>query len=77
MQFDVGKLGGAVDRHEHVELSLFGPHLCDVDVEEADRVGLELLLGLFLAVDVWQPADAVTLIAPVQRGACQMRDGWP
>ena len=38
MQLDVGKLGGAVDRHEHVELSLFGPHLCDVDVEEG-RIG--------------------------------------
>src|SRR5262245_34985812 len=45
------------------------------NVEEADRVCLELLLGLLLAVDLWQPTDAVALIAAMQRGSRQMGDG--
>src|SRR3954470_572525 len=44
VQFDESELGGAVDRYEHMELALFGPHLGNIDVEEADRVALELLL---------------------------------
>jgi hypothetical protein len=43
-----------------VELSLFGPHLCDVDVEEADRVALELLLRRLDTFDVRQAAAAST-----------------
>jgi hypothetical protein len=61
VQFDVCKLGGAVDRHERVELTLFSPHFSDVDVEEADRVTLELLLCWSVAF-----ADAMTLQAAMQ-----------
>jgi hypothetical protein len=35
----------------------------------------ELLLGLLFAVDLRQSADAVALVAAVQRGARQMRHG--
>jgi hypothetical protein len=54
VQFDKGELGGAVDRHQQVELALRGAHFGDVDVKLADRVGLELALGRGLAFDLRQ-----------------------
>ena len=51
MQFDEGKLRGAIDGNEHVQLALFGAHLGNVDVEVSDRVALELLLRRPVAVD--------------------------
>ena len=42
VQLDKGELGRAVDGHEEVELALLGPDLGNVDVEEADRIALEL-----------------------------------
>jgi hypothetical protein len=57
---------------------MFGPgictHLCDVDVEVADRVALELLLRRLVALDIRQPADAMTLEAAVQRRSRQVWD---
>ena len=44
MQLDEGELRSAVDGNEHVQLALLGAHLGHVDVKEADRIGLELLL---------------------------------
>jgi hypothetical protein len=38
------ELGGAVDRDEEIELALRGVHFGEVDLEEADRTGLELAL---------------------------------
>ncbi len=38
-----GELRGPVDGNEQVELALAGADLGDVEVEEADRIGLELL----------------------------------
>jgi hypothetical protein len=49
-----GELAGAVDGHEEVEFSFGGLNLGDIDVEEADRVGFELLFGRFVAGDVRQ-----------------------
>ena len=66
MQFDEGKLRRPVDCDEHMELALFGSDLCDVDVEEADRIGLELLLRRSVALDIRQSADAVALQTAVQ-----------
>ena len=66
MQFDEGELRGAVDGDEHVQLALLGPHLGDVDVEVADRIGLELLLRRLVAFDIGQAADAVALQTAVQ-----------
>jgi hypothetical protein len=66
MQLDEGELGRAVDGHEEVELALLGPQLGDIDVEEADRVALELGSLWLVAVSVGQPGDAVALQAPVQ-----------
>lgn len=42
MQFDEGELRGSVDGDEHVQLTLFGAHFGNVDVEVADRIALEL-----------------------------------
>ena len=74
MQFDEGELGGSVDRHEEVELALFGPDLGDVDVEEADRVVLEPGALRLVAVGIGQAGDAMTLKAAMQRRSRQMRD---
>jgi hypothetical protein len=45
-----GELRGPVNGHEEVELALRGPDLGNVDVEVADRVGLEALAGGLVAV---------------------------
>jgi hypothetical protein len=70
-----GELAGAADRDVEGELAFGGPHLGDVDVEIAARVGREVLLRRFLPVHVGQAADAVALQTAVQRGAGKMRDG--
>src|SRR6185312_11842308 len=45
VQLDEGELRGAVDGDEQVELAFGRPDFGDVDVEEADRIALELPLG--------------------------------
>src|SRR3982751_6913901 len=66
MQRHEGELGRAVDRNQQVELALLGPHLREVDVEEADRVRLEAgALGL-VALRLGQPRDTVALKTAVQ-----------
>ena len=64
-----------VDGDEEMELVFLGPHFGNVDMEEADRVSLELLPRRLVPLDIWQLADAMTLEATMQRGSCQMRDG--
>ena len=49
-------------------------HFGDVDVEEADRIGLELALGGF-ALDLRQPGDSMTLEATMKGRARQMWNG--
>ena len=55
VQLDEGKLRGTVDSHEKMELALLGPDLGDVDVEEADGVGLEALADGLVAAGLGQP----------------------
>lgn len=45
VELSEGKLGRPVNRHKHIELAFFGSNLGDVDVEIANRIGLELFLG--------------------------------
>jgi hypothetical protein len=47
-------------------VALFGAHPGDVDVEVADRIALEGLLGGLVAFRLGQPADVVALEASVQ-----------
>lgn len=42
MQFDKGELAGAVDGNEEMKLALLSADLGNVDVEEAERIALEL-----------------------------------
>lgn len=63
MQLGEGELRVTVIGDEHMQLALFGAHLGDVDVELADQVGLELLLGRPISLDIGQAADAVALQA--------------
>ena len=46
VQLGKGEFRCPVNGDKHVELALLSPHLGDVDVKVADRVGLELLLRL-------------------------------
>ena len=75
MQLDESELRRPVDCDEHVQLAFRGAHLGNVDVEEADRIGLELLLCGLVALRLRQPADPMPLQATMQRRARQMRDG--
>ena len=61
VQLGVDEFGRPIDGHEEVELTFLGPHFGDVDVEIADGIGLELLLGRFVPFRLRQPADGVTL----------------
>ena len=67
MKLDEGELRGAIDPDEEVELAFLGTDLGDVDVEVADRVRLELLLGRLVADHVGQSADVVALQTAVKR----------
>jgi len=73
-EFNDGALRGAIDGYEQVEFALGGPHLSQVDVEEADRIGVELLLARRIALDLGQAAYAVTLQAPVQGRTGELRN---
>ena len=64
-----------MDGHEEMTLALLGPHLCDIDVEEADGVDLERLLAGLVSADLGQAADPVAHEQPVQRRPGQVRDG--
>src|SRR4051794_37452295 len=74
VQFRKGKLTRAVDGYKEVELALLRPHLGDVDVEVADRIRLEPLLGGLVALGLGQARDAMPLQAAMQTGARQVRD---
>ena len=61
MQLDEGELGGPVDRHEQVEPAFLSTDLGNVEVEVADRIGLELALVRLVTLHLWQAGDAVAL----------------
>ncbi len=66
MQLHKGELGRAVDRDQQIEPALLGSDLRDVDVEEANRVSLELGPPRLVTLGVGQPSDAVALKAAMQ-----------
>jgi hypothetical protein len=65
-EFHDSELRCAVDGYEQVELALGGPHLGQVDVEEADLIAVELLLTRLIALDLGQTAYAMSLQAPMK-----------
>ena len=74
MQLGKSNLAGAVNRNQQVKLSLCGMNFCNVDMKITDRVMFKLLAYRFVALDIWQPTDAVTLQAAMQGRAGQARD---
>jgi hypothetical protein len=70
------KLACAVNADEQKQLPLSGLQLGDVDMKEADGVAFELLSLRPVTLHVRQPRNAVSLQAPVQCRARQMRDAW-
>jgi hypothetical protein len=62
-----GELAGPVDRNIQIQLAFGRSDFGNVDVEVADRIGLELLLARLVAFDFRQPRNAMTLQAAVQR----------
>ena len=83
-----GKFACAVNADEQVKLALSGLHLGDVpsrglqanrcratDMDEADRLALELLALRLVAFHVRQSIDAMPLQAAVQRRPRQMWKG--
>ena len=74
MQFDEGELGRTVDGDEQIEPSFGRMNLGQIDVEVAERVGLEARTLRLVAIDLRQTADTVPLQAPMQRRAGQVWD---
>jgi hypothetical protein len=58
---------------EKAQLALGGLHLGEVEMEIAERIGVELLPGRLVGV-LRQPRNAMALKAAMQRRALQMRD---
>jgi hypothetical protein len=67
MQLDKDEFRRSIDGDKEMELAFFGPHFGNVDVEEADRVGFELLPRRLAPLDIRQLADAVALQTTMQR----------
>ena len=79
VQFHEGELGGAVpsrafsmpcqatDGDEQVKFTFRRLNLSDINVEVAERVGLERLLGGLVALDLGEARDVVALQTAVQR----------
>ena len=65
-EFDHRELRGPVDGHEQVELALGRSYLSQVDMEEADRISVELLPASLIAFHIGQTADAVTFQTPMK-----------
>ena len=74
VQFDVSEPGGAVDADEKIQFAFCGLNLSNINVEVAQRIGLERLLGGRVALDLGEARDVVALQAAVQRRARQVRD---
>ena len=73
-EFHHGKLRGPVDGHEEVEFAFGRSHFGQIDMEEADRIGVELLSPGLVSLDLRQPADAMPFQATLQRRASQLRN---
>jgi hypothetical protein len=61
MHLDEGELRGAVDGGQKIELALLGPDFGDIDMEVADRIGLELLVPGRVTFHIGKPGDTVAL----------------
>ena len=67
VQLDEGEVGNPVDGDQEMKPALRGLDLGDVDVDVAERVGLELAFASGGPLHVGQPGDAMPLQAAVRR----------
>ena len=65
-QLREGELAGSIDSDEQIELAFSGLHFSDVDMKVADWVALEDFLRGFVAFDLRQPRDTVSLETTMQ-----------
>ena len=68
------ELRGAVDGYEPGELAFSSSHLGQVDVEEADRIRVELLPARLVALDFWQAADAMAFKTTMKGRSGELRN---
>ena len=61
VQLDEGELRRQIDGDKQVEFALRSSNLGEVDMEIADRIGLEFAFGGGFAFDLRQPGDPVAL----------------
>ena len=73
-EFDYSELRCSIDGHEQVEFAFGGSHLSQIDVEEADWIGVELLLVKLVTFDLRQAADAMALQTTMKRRTSKRRD---
>ena len=66
MKLDIGKLAGSVDGNKEMKLAFCRSDLGNVDMEVANRIGLELLLWSLVAFNIWQPFNTMALKAAMQ-----------
>lgn len=74
VQLHESELGGAVNGNEQVKFAFSRLNLSNINVEVAERVGLELLLHRLVAINVGEAADIVSLKAAVQGRSAQVWD---
>jgi len=68
MQLGIGELAGSINGHKEIELALLGSNFGDIDMEVADGILLELLLGRFVLLDYLVLLDALPLSCGRSRG---------
>ncbi len=73
-EFGEGELRGPIDINVQVQLTFACPHIGDVDLEIADRIRFELLLGRLVALDIRQTGDTMALQAAMQGRSRRVRD---
>src|SRR6202453_4586966 len=76
VHLDEGELRRSVDGDDEVELALRGSNLGDVDMEIADRIGLEFAFGGGFAFDLRQPGDPMALQTPVKATSASDAGWW-
>ena len=75
MKFDKDKLARSVNGDNELELSLCGLHFGNMDMEIADGVKFELLLGRLVTLHIRKARDAMALQTAMQGRARQAFDG--
>lgn len=69
------KLAGVIDSDVEVELSFCGLQLGDLDVEEADRIGLEFLILRFVSLED-PPISICRVAAGIDAATSGSTPGW-